>query len=270
MNRVIIYGVHSQDWMDALHPDSALWDKVENADVVINSEALQNLLPFKSSEFRDVIIPLMETHIRETPSGYACLVPDSKSLDTLQNKQKFDELLGELSLSKYAPQRLDLTDSNVYPIVLKRIDLNGGVGIELIRSESDLMNAVTSNLWTGQNYILQEYIQDFNEFVWHAVYKDGIKIWDTTFKYIMESNEFIRTANSKFTIKRVSLDRHSFEVFDSILGRMNYSGPCNIDFKFQGSDLKIFEINPRLGGSLMKKENHDLLAECLTEIINVA
>jgi len=270
MNRVIIYGAHSQDWMDALHPDSELWDKVENADVVINSEARQNLLPTKIAEFRDVIIPLMESHIREIPTGYASLVPDSKSLEIFQNKQKFDELLSALSLSKYAPLRLSLADSKVYPIVLKRIDLNGGVGVELIRSEGDLIDAITSNMWAGQNYILQEYIQGYNEFVWHAVYKDGVKIWDTTFEYVMEKNEFIRMANSKFTIKRVSLNIESLKVFDSILGRMNYSGPCNIDFKFQGSNLKIFEINPRLGGSLMKKENHDLLAECLTEIINVA
>jgi carbamoylphosphate synthase large subunit len=52
--------------------------------------------------------------------------------------------------------------------------------------------------------------------------------------------------------------------------KAKYSGPCNIDYSYQSSDLKIFEINPRLGGSLMKTENVKLLAQALTAIIKAA
>ncbi len=270
MNRVIIYGLFSQDWMDALHPDCEMWNSVENADLVLNCSASQSLLPAKSDEFRDVIIPLLEKHIGETPAGYASLIPDAIGLDLFQDKQKFDQLLKELSLSSFAPRRLDFKEPHNYPIVLKRLDLRGGIGVELIKSESDLINAVTSHMWFGQNYILQEFIEGGNEFVWHAVYKDGIKIWDSTIEYVMGANETIRMGNSTFTMNRVSLSAECFTVFDSILRSMNFSGPCNIDFKLSGTGPKIFEINPRLGGSLMKKENHDLLAQCLTAIIDAA
>ena len=60
----------------------------------------------------------------------------------------------------------------------------------------------------------------------------------------------------------------TLKVFDQIMLQTNYSGPCNIDFSYDSSNLKIFEINPRFGGSLMKAENMTLLAQALKAIIN--
>jgi len=60
-------------------------------------------------------------------------------------------------------------------------------------------------------------------------------------------------------------------IFQGILKPLNFNGPCNIDFKLtpQGK-LKIFEINPRLGGSLMHEENGDLLKDAINHILALA
>jgi carbamoylphosphate synthase large subunit len=59
-------------------------------------------------------------------------------------------------------------------------------------------------------------------------------------------------------------------IFESIIKHLNYSGPCNIDFKLINGTPKIFEINPRLGGSLMVSENLSALTQILKIIIQRA
>jgi len=72
-------------------------------------------------------------------------------------------------------------------------------------------------------------------------------------------------------MRRVTLDQNHLRQFVHCLKPLKYSGPCNIDFKInpEGS-LKILEINPRLGGSLMQKENRDLLKEAIDQILMAA
>ena len=55
-----------------------------------------------------------------------------------------------------------------------------------------------------------------------------------------------------------------------MLAPLNYRGPCVIDYKLADGRVQIFEINPRLGGTLLLKSNAGLLREALGHILAAA
>ena len=269
-NRIIIYGIHSKDWMDALNPDGLVWSKVLNCEQVLAIPDQPEKLPKRSYKFRDVIIPLMENHIRNVPIRSLGIRPNGKALAILENKKSFADFLQDTSMQAYAPRHYHIEDSFEFPIILKRVDLNGGNGILKLDSYSEIQTILATDFWVNQEYVLQEHIAGANEFTFHAVFKDGKRVWGTCFKYKSDSEGIFPLVKNVLETKKVTIDSVFLETFDEILSLLNYSGPCNIDFKLQGSNLKILEINPRLGGSLMRSENVDLLADCLTAMIKVA
>jgi carbamoylphosphate synthase large subunit len=137
-----------------------------------------------------------------------------------------------------------------------------------VYTKGELTELLSEDMWREQEIIIQEYIKNINEYVWHAVFKNGIRLWETTFKYVKRNAFVLR--NSKPETESISIESNpdTLKVFDQIMLQTNYSGPCNIDFSYDSSNLKIFEINPRFGGSLMKAENKIYLAQALKAIIN--
>ena len=56
--------------------------------------------------------------------------------------------------------------------------------------------------------------------------------------------------------------------FEKALAPLSYNGPCNLVCKFAANGtVRIFEINPRLGGSLMLPQYKDQLQQALTCIV---
>ena len=125
---------------------------------------------------------------------------------------------------------------------------------------------VFQNLFVSEN-LIQEFIENTNEFVWHAVYKDGVRLWETTIKYVKNNAFVLRNSNTEIESSNIESNSETLKVFDQIMLQTNFSGPGKIDFSYDSSNLKIFEINPRLGGSLMRPENNILLAQALKAII---
>jgi predicted ATP-grasp superfamily ATP-dependent carboligase len=269
-NRIIVYGIHSQAWIDALNPKGLVWSKVFNCSQVISIPDEPKMLPKKSFRYRDVLIPLMESHIRNVPSRSLGIRPDSNALEILENKRLFAEFMQSYSLHTYIPRHYKIEDSFEFPIILKRVNLNAGHGILKIHSYAELEQILKSDFWVNQEYVLQEHVEGLDEFTFHCVYKNGIRLWGTCIKYTFDNHEVFPLPTNILETKRVSINSGLLAKFDETLSALNYSGPCNIGFKLQDSNLKILEINPRLGGSLMRPENVDLLADCLRVMINAA
>jgi carbamoylphosphate synthase large subunit len=52
---------------------------------------------------------------------------------------------------------------------------------------------------------------------------------------------------------------------------LEFSGPCNIDYKTDDEgNIIVFEVNPRMGGSIMRPEKIADLCETLSTIIDAA
>jgi carbamoylphosphate synthase large subunit len=90
--------------------------------------------------------------------------------------------------------------------------------------------------------------------------------------YQLPNLETIRGWQSAIPITKlgVNLNHETSRTIKNVIKHLNYSGPCNIDFKLINGIPKIFEINPRLGGSLMVEENLPVLAKILEIVIKNA
>jgi hypothetical protein len=270
IQRVIIYGFHSEDWNIALGPKSKVWELLPNVGKVLVVEGSPEFLPKQKIYFKDCVIPLMENHIKATPDSSITLKPRLEILEKFANKKIFHLFLKDLNLDQYQPNIYLNQNIAKFPIVLKRTNLNACQGIKIIFTREELNDSLSQDMWRGKEFIIQEFIENTNEFVWHAVYKNGVRLWGTTIKYVKSNSLILRGPNSEINSIILESNPDATNVFDQIMSKTNYSGPCNIDFSYESSNLKIFEINPRIGGSLMNPKNKELLAQALKAIIKAA
>jgi hypothetical protein len=271
--RVIIYGTWASDWMESLGPQASLWINHPNVkEVVVWNDVNNDPIPQpRNSEFLTVILPLMEWHIIKSPKNYYSLTSDEKIISTLGIKDLFANYMQEIGLSSFCPERYLSLSTISYPAILKRVNKNGSNGIALVNTESDLVDHLNCEPWKNQNILIQEAITSDKEFVYHLVCKDGRIYWASCLCYRLINSHSIKNENSLLSTERVTTSPNLLTLFERILKPLNFNGPCNIDFRFNSAgNLKILEINPRLGGSLMKKENADLLKEAINQILTLA
>ena len=121
-----------------------------------------------------------------------------------------------------------------------------------------------------EKYIIQEYIVNPIEYVTLIVFKNNNIIESITYQYNYNSNKYVKGAISESDrdkITKINLEQQYLDVFKNILSSLEYNGICNFNFKIKDGNLKIFEINPRLGGSLMLKNNKNDLITILNSMI---
>ena len=81
----------------------------------------------------------------------------------------------------------------------------------------------------------------------------------------------IQRPDNKGSISRVALSDENVGVLTRFLEPLAYDGPVTFDYRFSRDGvLKVIEINPRLGGSLMWVSNREDLFGALSTIIKFA
>lgn len=271
--RLVILGRWTEDWMQALHPNAEIWHEHTVIKEVISIEdACYQAIPQpQDSTLLTVILPLMEWHILNRPKEYKALACRDDVIKTLASKIAFDSYMHRIGLAQLCPNSYKAFNQCPYPVVLKRVDLNAGSGIVLVRSAAEMSELLKHDMWLQKEIILQQYIDAEIEYVSHLVCRDGEIFWHSTFAYTLNEHEVIRNPGNVKTQARVNLDNSVLNSFRNCLKPLEFSGPCNIDFKFdKKGNLKILEINPRLGGSLMQACNTDLLKSAIDWIVDLA
>lgn len=271
--QLAVYGTHSGDWMRALVPSAAVWSSIDLLGHVVHvpageADAKARLRP----DLYPVFLPLMEGHTRALPAHAASLTPAPELIDLLENKDLFGVYLEELGLAAHAPRHFWSIDEVEYPCVFKPVGLNGGQGVAVISDEEELRAAIAGHVVDEGRYLLQSLTVGADEFVTHALLRDGKVIWDTTFLYLLGGTAVVRTAvvTGDCAVRRAPTARAVLDLLDWIGADLGFSGPVNVDYKIIDGKPIIFEINPRLGGSLMRPENADLLGEALRRIVHSA
>lgn len=271
---IIIYGNHSADWMEALSPPASVWKKIFRNQTpsveLITEGAVSSILAAK----RDiVVIPLMEDHIvtclGKCPEQYSRLLPHKEAVDVFRDKAAFAAYVAANNLSQLCPRTFTSPENAEFPCVLKRTDLNSGRGVAITMSLSQLKELLLEETWREQPFVLQELIATQTDYVAHCVCEDGRVLWHCAYAYDLGGINVIRGAGhpSKIT----SLRKSQLKAIEQLLLPIKYSGPCNVDFKIlPNGQIKILEINPRLGGSLMRRENLKDLHSTLACIIKTA
>ena len=268
--QVIIYGNHSEDWMSALGPDSPVWQGQDLVGLVTAiDESIHHFASHLKPGYYPVVIPLMEHHIRLAPGDIASLCPNPELLDLLGNKALFAAYLLANNFTAYLPTLYESEEAVQYPCVVKSLELNGGSGIKLAWDRATLSQIIQDKQECAEPCIVQAYIAGEQEYVTHAILHDGEILWHQTFCYDLGKEPVIRTAMMTGTLKaeRVLTPPAFLRVLTQIAQDLSLSGPINMDYKMVENHPYLFELNPRLGGSLMRAENVDLLSAALSVIV---
>ena len=150
--------------------------------------------------------------------------------------------------------------------MLKRVDLAGGIGVELVTSKEQLDRLLETPTFRGQEVLLQAFVPGATEYVTHCVCKDGAILWSCTFSWALGAVAFGIPVFGD-TISVTASCRTLCDI-TSLLAPLRYSGPCCANYKLLPTgEIAIFEINPRLGGSLMNPRNIDCLRQAMAHII---
>ena len=270
--RVIIFGSHSQDWMKALSASSPVWLSMPEVSEVWNVEALDALLPDTEILGQPtVVIPLMENHIAFRPLAYSSFAPNLVALATLANKATFATYAEVQGLLKYCPKHFNSFEEASFPCVIKRTNLNASYGIEVVTCFEHSKVLLKHELFIGQPYIIQSQVVYDEEYVAHCVCKEGIILWHCVYATKNDGNYKITPALMRETSPPLKSHALLISVLELFLKPLSFSGPCNMDFTIdRAGNMIVFEINPRLGGSLMRPENVNDLRSSLSCIIQNA
>jgi len=270
---VIIYGQHSPDWMAALAADAMVWKKIPAVKKVsiVAASANASVPGARRNRRQTVIIPLMEEHVASCPAGYPSLIPARLSMKLFSDKAEFAKYAAANGLAGFCPTSYANGAHAVFPCVLKRAELNGGQGVAIVESPDHLHSLLNDTMWRGKPFALQSLISGTTEYVTHCVCLNGRILWHCSFTFDLESPATVRGAAKPTTARLTATSAHCLRQIERFLAPCRYTGPCNVDYKqLENGEIAIFEINPRLGGSLMQPQYVELLRGALSCIIENA
>lgn len=265
-HHVILVGIHSDDWMVALSPNSDIWSSFSH----VHKISHYSTLPETSRKVKQLsVIPFMEEDALRVPSWAPVLKSPNSLIEQLQNKKLFKGLMEKNSLSELLPCHYENIDEVIYPAVIKSPIGAGGSSVRLVKNITELKNFVSSQELNLADLVIQEFIPGVDEYVAHFVSKNGEVLYEKYYSFKLQQSTSIRTAETTQRSSMIELSKNYSQIFHSILKAIQYSGPINIDFKIQNAKIRIFEMNPRLGGSLMVEQNQADLVACLKALLPV-
>ena len=266
--RVILYGLPYGDW-NATLSDRKLWQDLAVVSELRRIPGFRWLLPLSTE--RTVLIPMKTSHTVDAPRRYRNLIPDRRSALILADKFAFQSYMAENGLMAYAPATYESSDAAVFPCVVKRLDLSASVGVEIAISRAHLEEILQSGLFSGRPSLLQELVPGVLEYATFCICDGGRILWETTFVSTMSGPAMIKNEDNGKDRRIVATPAKVLEQLETVLAPLNYRGPCVIDYKIADDGrVQIFEINPRLGGTLLLKSNAGLLREALGHILAAA
>jgi hypothetical protein len=275
MIRVVIIGTGFPDWSKAIFAGAPVWARLSEVGEVVQipSAARWTGLPAGGPDDRTVVIPLMEEDVRDCirhpELKSLALLPTERALLTLYDKARFSQHMLEQGLGEFQPELFRHTHELKFPVALKRTTLNAGSGIARADNLAQFSRLSTLPQFAGKSVLACEWIEGRVEYVTHAVVVQGHIRWHQSFEYGLEPGQVLRRGSSGRNIRPIEVSAQALRMFEAVLLPLNYCGICNIDFKLtpQGR-LKIFEINPRLGGSLLRTEHIEFLTKALRTLLD--
>lgn len=208
----------------------------------------------------------------DTTNNYIFLIIKNNNLDKIfhtdelkyinigNNKKMFYEFVTNIGLNNYIPTIIDKPIK--YPVIAKPSIGLSGKDVVLITHENDL------KLYSKRvsNPIFQKYIISSYLYTLHILAKDGEIKKDITYKLKLQTKGQIYCGRVRDYEKILNNKIKDFHVFEQIIKQLNYSGFACFNFTYEEETncLKIFEMNPRIGGSLVNDVNDfELFIECI-------
>ena len=238
---MIIFGIPDyKDWTEHFY-------KIQNSKIV-NIKVNKNVYLDKNN----IIIPTSYSDMKNISKCDAFVFsPSSINVETLNNKQLFISFIEKNNLLKYIPDVYFNVNKKIidfiYPCIYKLNIVSGASNSRILLSENDL-----KRIKLDRNCIIQKYIKSNIEYSGYFIVKDGEIKFDIYYKETKNTDLFI--INGKhMKYEKINMSEYNI-YFNEIFKCLNYTGFACADFRLENEKLKIFEINPRFGGTLVHNQ----------------
>ncbi|MFP5439469.1 MAG: ATP-grasp domain-containing protein [Bacteroidia bacterium] len=168
-------------------------------------------------------------------------IPSAEAIHICNQKGLMITTLRNAGLGRYVPG-----ETTGFPYILKNDYGEYSATTYIVRDAED--EARYASFINNPNYLKQQLITGNEEFATHVIIKGGKIVTSLTVRYKYPEAVYLQ-GNTKQVSRHVVKCRHT-EIFTHVLNIIGYEGLCCIDYKVQDGVPKIFEINPRFGGSL--------------------
>ena len=205
---------------------------------------------FEAANFAafDLVVPLRVDQIAPARAANAdgrrrALLPEPELVEVLDDKWLFHQRLRALGFGALLPALIE--GEWRYPHVLKARKGDFGQGIRIVRSAADEPTEVPPHSFR------EEAIEGADEFVLHLLRVDGRVRYRLCYRYDMGARLSVRGAVDAPRLIEPADDAVALGPCTAILDALGYEGTCCFNYKLVEGALKILEINPRFGGSLV-------------------
>jgi len=180
----------------------------------------------------------------------------NETIQQLDNKKMFVKYAKENGLSYYIPfvyeHYLEEYKTDTKKVIVKDPLNNFGKGISI-----QPLNELNQEIFDRS--LVQEYIYSNIEYDGEFLVKEGKIIDYQIYKKTIvssETKEYIHGGNMPYdcyTLEKTDLDKKYIKIIEKFLLPCKYSGFCCIDFKIIDGKPVLFEINPRMGGTIASR-----------------
>lgn len=207
------------------------------------------------------IIPISkEQYEKYSDESISIFVNKSHNIEILNNKGMFAKFMLDNNYHEHIPivcyysfgENVYKNEQKIRKMIKKPNNGYGGINIKIIYS-LDI---------TEKNVVVSEYIEHDIYYVGHMLVHKGILL-KIIFFYCHNNNKNLIKKGSIVDYKIINKVDADLNIFENIFKKLDYSGFACADFIIHNGIIKIFEINPRPGGSLIKNE------KCFDEFMNV-
>jgi biotin carboxylase len=255
---LIFFGKHTSDWTKILLSSELL---TQLSKYITNAQQIDNPNQIPPCKY---IIPLMENHmIILHQSKIKAIMPKLSDITTFRNKFLFHKYASEFKLDNYVPRLYPSADVIDRPVIIKPVIGYASTNMTLVEGD---FSSIPSEKFNTNKYIVEEFFPDKNEYVTHIVAINGKIIHHLTYCYTYSVLKNIKFRDY-FKVILFSLEPHYLAILELFLMPCSYSGVCNFNFRIINDEVKVFEINPRLGGSLIKEECLNELAKMISVLL---
>ena len=200
----------------------------------------------------DLVIPLFEKDILILNKHYKrsknFLIPSNKLVRFCNDKSAFNNYLITNGFSRFIPEMLSETQR--FPYILKKSVDQWGENSYIIDSpekELELQHFVNDPA-----YFKQKYISGEDEYTTHFIFDKNKIVYHFTLHFRFPYAVYIKGSKSpSFKTAQINPTETLYvDVFERILSAINFRGIGCFNFKVANGVPQIFELNPRVGGSL--------------------
>lgn len=210
------------------------------------------------SQKRDELIKITEPICNDNHNKIE-LLDDKCKFIKFMISNGMDNLIPKVYKMKSNSIDIPINEYDGSPVIYKHPITYAGGGSKICHTIEEIDAATIAS---SHDYIIQQYIVGDTEYGGHMFVKDGT-IRYSIYYLIKNNSKFYIQYGRMFNYTRVYDFNKEYELMiEKIFKLLNFTGFVCVDFKIIDGSIKIFEINPRFGGTLLNN-NADF-----TEMIN--